>query len=949
MNFFFGRDRNWNYFDFVIVILMMVEELLRILLQTEATFLKRLAALRIVRLLRFVRLLQVIRVLAMFEEVQMLANTMILASRVMIWVGVIVLALAFMTGVLLTEGAYDTCKHGHTASLCGYFGRLDQALITTYQAMFGGVLWGEVMDALEVLHPVYPFIFVGMISFILVIMMNTITAVVLEMVARIAKRPEARRKEKRECIETLTRIFNDLDPNKSGDIGVNDITNAFRNNPKIEGSLNAIDLDVNDDERTFFEMLDRDKTGVVQKSEFVLGCLRLKGEAKAVDIVRVQQNMLELRMMLGSIMDKLAINKKQTKAISDPNMGEDTVFSQPNHVGKAISKKTLPGLSRDISSRLADGAIQPMMVVGCRIPKTEERAMSLKELRNLKREIQRRCDKEGWADMKTGVCLNADEVNLYHLTYSHICPLTTPEGVLLEGMKKHHDYKEGQIVIQSEPGRELPVAEGFITKPVKEGTIQVAMTRGMFIKDVTGDKRLPVTVDDVLCGQPTNVTSPNALSYKELVSTGPMPPRWFCCHWWGEKVFEFIACCEMHSALRDIKDNEASFWVCAYANCQHDLGADITVDPEHSSFRRAMRLAEGIMLVLDPNATPFKRIWCDFELYKTIATDKKNLDIVTVSEGKARLISQECLPNETNYYKSIREQQFPIRLLVEGMCRRLEDGDASVELDKHRILETMARDVPVTIFEGQTQNHDDRLAFALKRANNALHAYFALAAWSYAVNAGIVQDFDPMNPGSLNLAETLAKDEERQRLTLTLAHSAKVTDADVAVLASGLPPNLVELSLCFDGNENVTDAGMKALAQRIGLISSLRSLSLDFSSCRDITDIGVSQLMQYMPENLEDLSLFFAHCHDLSAAGAGQIVAYLPPQLVHLNLTMTGSKVDKNFQSAAALKKYVSKYKSKTYMNSAISSVARFLQRQNPDDENSPRREGRALTTVVPR
>ena len=34
--------------------------------------------------------------------------------------------------------------------------------------------------------------------------------------------------------------------------------------------------------------------------------------------------------------------------------------------------------------------------------------------------------------------------------------------------------------------------------------------------------------------------------------------------------------------------------VCAYANRQHDLGLDISANPEHSSFRKAMRMAEGV-------------------------------------------------------------------------------------------------------------------------------------------------------------------------------------------------------------------------------------------------------------------------------------------------------------------------------------------------------------------
>eukprot|EP00403_Amphidinium_massartii_P037026 CAMPEP_0178445434 /NCGR_PEP_ID=MMETSP0689_2-20121128/40157_1 /TAXON_ID=160604 /ORGANISM="Amphidinium massartii, Strain CS-259" /LENGTH=45 /DNA_ID= /DNA_START= /DNA_END= /DNA_ORIENTATION= len=43
---------------------------------------------------------------------------------------------------------------------------------------------------------------------------------------------------------------------------------------------------------------------------------------------------------------------------------------------------------------------------------------------------------------------------------------------------------------------------------------------------------------------------PTAMSYKELVSSGPSTPTWYCCHWWGEPIIDFLACIEEHSKLR---------------------------------------------------------------------------------------------------------------------------------------------------------------------------------------------------------------------------------------------------------------------------------------------------------------------------------------------------------------------------------------------------------------
>ena len=60
---------------------------------------------------------------------------------------------------------------------------------------------------------------------------------------------------------------------------------------------------------------------------------------------------------------------------------------------------------------------------------------------------------------------------------------------------------------------------------------------------------------------------------------------------------------------------------------------------EDSSFFRAMGKARGTLSVLDRNAVSFTRIWCVFELYKSLA------DIAGMSQGRqswpATAIDQE--------------------------------------------------------------------------------------------------------------------------------------------------------------------------------------------------------------------------------------------------------------------------------------------------------------------
>ena len=42
--------------------------------------------------------------------------------------------------------------------------------------------------------------------------------------------------------------------------------------------------------------------------------------------------------------------------------------------------------------------------------------------------------------------------------------------------------------------------------------------------------------------------------------------------------------------------------MCAYANNQYTLSAEITIDPRDTAFFKAMQLCEGVLVVLDRDA-----------------------------------------------------------------------------------------------------------------------------------------------------------------------------------------------------------------------------------------------------------------------------------------------------------------------------------------------------------
>merc|ERR1712151_680157 len=89
-------------------------------------------------------------------------------------------------------------------------------------------------------------------------------------------------RNKESYVAAIWRMFQELDSDKSGLIGVDQLTIAVEN-PKVVAYFNALGLEITDVE-TLFVLLDRDHTERIDMEEFVVGCMRLKGEARSLDL-----------------------------------------------------------------------------------------------------------------------------------------------------------------------------------------------------------------------------------------------------------------------------------------------------------------------------------------------------------------------------------------------------------------------------------------------------------------------------------------------------------------------------------------------------------------------------------------------------------------------------------------------------------------------------------------
>ena len=83
----------------------------------------------------------------------------------------------------------------------------------------------------------------------------------------------------------------------------------------------------------------------------------------------------------------------------------------------------------------------------------------------------------------------------------------------------------------------------------------------------------------------------------------------------------------------------------AYANNQHKIAEEMLTNP----FLKAMSICEGTISILDAGCVVYSRIWCIFELFKSVMDDNINtaFDVYTDrGTNRAVGITHGCRPSD---------------------------------------------------------------------------------------------------------------------------------------------------------------------------------------------------------------------------------------------------------------------------------------------------------------
>eukprot|EP00435_Cladocopium_sp_Y103_P073863 s24_g45.t1 len=281
--FFYMLGWGWNVLDFFLVLAQILEELL--ILASNGHFGGMdFGVLRIVRTLRCIRLLRVLRITRFFDDLRRLVACIVYSAKSFIWSVAFVFLLVYIYGLYLTQSVHlHRLETGPNAAgdevLAEYFGTVGRSILSLFQALTGGIDWRDLVEPLsQYMNWGWGLATVIWIAFLMLGVMNIITG---NFVSAAMERSQSVKDV--DNVFQARRLFKSLDIDDNGAITIDEIRRHLESKP-VQQFFRTIDVDSSEAE-VLFEILDLSGDGSIDKEEFISGCLRLQGAARAVDLL----------------------------------------------------------------------------------------------------------------------------------------------------------------------------------------------------------------------------------------------------------------------------------------------------------------------------------------------------------------------------------------------------------------------------------------------------------------------------------------------------------------------------------------------------------------------------------------------------------------------------------------------------------------------------------------
>lgn len=295
--FVLGADWKWNCLDFFLVATAIHEQVTTKMLENgnEGT---NLSYLRLARMAKMLKLLRILRIVRAFRELRLVMNSILGSMKSMIWSVVFVVTIMFMFGICFVQATAQYLIENHDdeatsqlrAKALHYWGSIALSIRSLWTATTGGDDWQVMASVLQEMGVLYYLLFVSYVGFFLFVVTNVLTSLFIDAAVQYAERDQhqviqAQLAQKKQYSQRIIQLYKQMDRDQDGQISQEEFNSNIKDE-RLTAFAASLDIDTVDLQQ-FFAILSSGGTRKVDLDTFVVGCIKLRGSAKAMDLIEL--------------------------------------------------------------------------------------------------------------------------------------------------------------------------------------------------------------------------------------------------------------------------------------------------------------------------------------------------------------------------------------------------------------------------------------------------------------------------------------------------------------------------------------------------------------------------------------------------------------------------------------------------------------------------------------
>eukprot|EP00927_Polykrikos_kofoidii_P081891 TRINITY_DN7986_c0_g1_i3.p1 TRINITY_DN7986_c0_g1~~TRINITY_DN7986_c0_g1_i3.p1 ORF type:complete len:759 (-),score=123.21 TRINITY_DN7986_c0_g1_i3:170-2374(-) len=306
-----NKDISWNMFDFLLVAVSTVEIAMKFSGMSDGN----VESVSIARLVRFVRIMKVVRIIRMLRflrSLRVLASSILGTLRSLVWAMLLLCIIMYCFAVLFAGASVLYLTDGDLppqegVTLLKYFGTVPRSTLTLFQTITGGLSWEVLVVPLLGVHPFYMIAFFVYVVFAMFAVLNVVTGVFCQGAIESAVQDQEEITQQQlssigHYSTLLRKLFFDIDAESSGTITLGAFE-RYMQDKTVKAYFQSLGLHVNE-AWSLFKLIDKDREHAINIEDFVEGCLRMRGNAKSLE---VNEMMYQNRWMMDKMVDVLDV------------------------------------------------------------------------------------------------------------------------------------------------------------------------------------------------------------------------------------------------------------------------------------------------------------------------------------------------------------------------------------------------------------------------------------------------------------------------------------------------------------------------------------------------------------------------------------------------------------------------------------------------------------------